>query len=152
MDGKAAAAIIQISKRFPDEPSARKYIEARAWRGTPKCPTCGGTERVTARKNGFYRCNVCRLDFTVRTGTIFGRSHVPLHRWLHAMYLFTAVRHITPVHLSREIEITLKSAAFVIERLREAVASRDIEPQQVNARASGSFRKGDGNPRGRASQ
>ena len=46
------------------------------------------------RKGGFYRCNQCKEDFTVRTGTIFERSHVPLHKWIYAMYLVVTARSV----------------------------------------------------------
>jgi len=82
------------------------------------------THRLTTRKGGFYRCNKCKLDFTVRTGTIFERSHVPLHKWIHAMYLLvTSRKGISSMQLAKEIGITQKSAWFVLQRLREACAT-----------------------------
>jgi transposase-like protein len=91
------------------------------WPAGPVCPTCKKCERITTRKDGFYRCNACKLDFTVRTGTIFERSHVPLHKWLYAMYLLvTSRKGISSLQLGKEIGITQKSAWFVLQRLREA--------------------------------
>ena len=73
------------------------------------------------RKDGYYRCNACKADFTVRTGTIFERSHVPLHKWIYAMYLLvTACKGISSMQLAKEIGITQKSAWFVLHRFREA--------------------------------
>jgi ISXO2-like transposase domain len=61
------------------------------------------------------------LDFTIRTGTIFERSHVPLHKWLYAMYLLvTARKGISSLQLAKEIGVTQKSAWFMLHRLREA--------------------------------
>src|ERR1051326_5946320 len=80
---KSTISTFKLFETFPDEQSARKYIEHRLWPDGVKCPTCKSGERITARKRGFYRCNACKLDFTVRTGTIFGRSHVKLHKWLY---------------------------------------------------------------------
>jgi len=77
---------------FPDQESARTYLEGRLWPNGPRCPACGLGDRITARKDGFYRCNQCKEDFTVRTGTIFERSHVPLHKWIYAMYLLVTAR------------------------------------------------------------
>lgn len=106
---------------FPDAESARTYLEGRLWPEGPKCPVCGLGERITTRKGGYYRCNQCREDFTVRTGTIFERSHVPLHKWIYAMYLLvTARKGISSMQLAKEIGITQKSAWFVLHRLREA--------------------------------
>lgn len=110
---------------FPDQESARSYLEGRLWPNGPRCPVCGRGERITARKNGFYRCNPCKTDFTVLAGTIFKRSHIPLHRLLYAMYfLLPARRHITSRQLAEKIGITQKSAWFVRHRLREPLRGR----------------------------
>jgi transposase-like protein len=85
-----------------------------------------GRERITVRKGGFYRCNQCKEDFTVRTGTIFERSHVPLHKWIYSMYLLvTSRKGISSMQLAKEIGITQKSAWFVLQRLREACGNDD---------------------------
>src|SRR5204863_2176086 len=93
----------------------------RIWPKGSQCPKCHCADRITPRKDGFYRCNACKLDFTVRTATIFERSHVPLHKWVYAMYLLvTSRKGISSMQLSKEIGITQKSAWFVLQRLREA--------------------------------
>jgi transposase-like protein len=121
MPDKITVSTFQLFQMFPDQESARKYLESRLWPDGVKCPFCGHGERITARKNGFYRCNQCNKDFTVRTGTIFERSHIPLHKWVYAMYLLvTARKGISSLQLSKEIGITQKSAWFVLPRLREA--------------------------------
>jgi transposase-like protein len=111
----------QLFKMFPDQDSARLYLESRLWPNGPQCPVCGLGERITVRKGGYYRCNQCQEDFTVRTGTIFERSHVPLHKWLYAMYLLvTARKGISSLQLAKEIGVTQKTAWFLLHRLREA--------------------------------
>lgn len=111
----------ELFKMFPDQESARVYLEGRLWPHGCRCPVCGLGERITARKGGYYRCNQCGEDFTVRTGTIFERSHVPLHKWLYAMYLLvTSRKGISSLQLSKEIGVTQKTAWFVLQRLREA--------------------------------
>lgn len=118
---RSTISTFKLFELFPDEESARKYLEGRLWPNGTTCPECKGKERITTRKDGFYRCNACKVDFTVRTGTIFERSHVPLHKWLYAMYLLvTARKGISSLQLGKEIGITQKSAWFVLHRLREA--------------------------------
>jgi len=118
---RSTISTFQLFAMFPDQESARKHIEAQRWPNGVICPHCGIGERVTARKDGFYRCNACREDFTVRTGTVFERSHIPLHKWLYAMYLLmTARKGISSIQLAKEIGITQKSAWFMLGRLREA--------------------------------
>ena len=109
-------------KRFPDAEAARIYLEAQRWQRGIVCPLCGCFERIQTRKViGYFRCLNCKSDFTVRTGTIFERSHVPLDKWLYAMYmLVTARKGISSLQLSKEIDVTQKSAWFMLQRLREA--------------------------------
>ena len=121
MNDKLTISTFQLFKLFPDQESARLYLESRLWPNGARCPICSAGERVTARKDGYYRCNACSEDFTVRTGTIFERSHVPLHKWVYTMYLLvTSRKGISSLQLSKEIGITQKSAWFVLQRLREA--------------------------------
>jgi transposase-like protein len=125
---KSTISTFQLFELFPDQEAARVYLEGQLWPNGPRCPVCGLGERITARKEGFYRCNKCKEDFTVRTGTIFERSHVPLHKWLYAMYLLvTARKGISSMQLAKEIGITQKSAWFVLGRLREACGGADLK-------------------------
>lgn len=121
MNDNTTISLLQLFQLFPDAESARTYLESRLWPQGVRCPVCAKSERITTRKDGYYRCNACKEDFTVRAGTIFERSHVPLHKWLYAMYLLvTARKGISSLQLSKEIGITQKSAWFVLQRLREA--------------------------------
>jgi transposase-like protein len=118
---KITISTFQLFKMFPNTESGRKYLEGRFWPSGAKCPICKSSDRITSRKGGYYRCNACKKDFTVRTGTIFERSHVPLHKWIYAMYLLVMARKsVSSLQLSKEIGITQKSAWFVLQRLREA--------------------------------
>ena len=114
-------SVFELFKIIPDAEAARLYLESRLWPNGPTCPVCAKGERITTRKGGFYRCNACREDFTVRTGTIFERSHIPLNKWIYAMYmLVTARKGISSLQLAKEIGVTQKSAWFMLHRLREA--------------------------------
>ncbi|MFI5023041.1 MAG: IS1595 family transposase [Alphaproteobacteria bacterium] len=118
---KSTISTFQLFDMFPDAEAARKYLEATMWPQGPVCSECGGKKRITTRKGGFYRCNACKLDFTIRTGTIFGRSHIPLHKWLYAMYLLvTARKGISSVQISKELGIAQSAAWFMLSRIREA--------------------------------
>ena len=118
---KSTISTFELFALIPDQETARVYLETRLWPNGTICPTCEGQDRITTRKGGFYRCNKCKLDFTIRTGTIFERSHVPLHKWVYAMYLMvTARKGISSMQLAKEIGITQKSAWSMLQRLREA--------------------------------
>ena len=111
----------QLFEKFSTEESAIKYVEKRRWPDNTSCPSCNENERITERKNKYYRCNACKLDFSVRTGTIFERSHIPLHKWLYAMnLLMTARKRISSLQLAKEIFVTQKSAWFMLRRIHDA--------------------------------
>ena len=97
-------------------------MELKRWDGKPTCPSCSSKEQIYKRHiAGYYRCPACNLDFTVRTGTIMERSHIPLDKWLYAMYLLTTSRKgISSLQLAKEIGITQKTAWFLLQRIREA--------------------------------
>ena len=125
MNDRLTISTFQFFERYPDAESARIHLEDRRWKGHVVCPHCGCDERISARggkRKGYYRCvGGCGEEFTVRTGTIFERSHVPLHKWLYAMYLVvTARKGVSSLQLSKELGVTQKTAWFVLGRLREA--------------------------------
>lgn len=119
---RSTISIFKLFELFPDQETARLYLGSCLWPDGVRCPFCA-SERITARKGGYYRCNACRdgENFTVRTNTIFERSHIPLHKWVYAMYLVvTARKCISSMQLAKEIGVTQKSAWLMLQRLREA--------------------------------
>ena len=122
--GQITVSTFELFEMIPDSEAARLYLEDRRWGGEPACPLCGAFENISARTGkriGYYRCRDCGGEFTVRTGTIFERSHVPLHKWVYAMYLLvTARKGVSSLQLSKEIGVTQKTAWFMLGRLREA--------------------------------
>ena len=127
--GDTTISTFEFLDMIPDAEAARLYLEDRRWHGSPSCPLCGAFEKITARTGkriGYYRCHDCAGEFTVRTGTIFERSHVPLNKWVYTMYLVvTARKGISSLQLSKEIGVTQKTAWFMLGRLREAVGDDD---------------------------
>ena len=115
-----AISIFELFERFPDEESAKKYLEEKRWGNKPVCPFCGKRHGV----EGYFECGECGKVYTVRTGTIFERSHVPLHKWIFAFYLVvTSRKGISSMQLSKEIGVTQKTAWFMLQRIREACNS-----------------------------
>lgn len=124
---KSTISTFELFEIIPNREVARQYLESRLWPNGPICPACKSGEKITTRKGGFYRCNYGCGDFTVRTGTIFGRSHIPLHKWVYAMYLLvTARKGISSMQLAKEIGVRQASAWFMLQRLREA-CGKDID-------------------------
>jgi transposase-like protein len=111
---------------FHSEEAAYEWVESRIWPGGAVCPHCNGSERISKMQGkstriGTYKCYVCRKPFTVKVGTIFESSHVPLHLWLQAIFLMcSSKKGISSNQLHRTLGITLKSAWFMSHRIREA--------------------------------
>lgn len=122
---------------FHDEQAAFTFVEAIIWPQGPVCPHCGGVERITAItpnpakriRFGLKRCGQCKGQFTVRMGTIFEESKLPMTKWLQAIFLMTASKKGVSAHqLHRTLEITYKSAWFLAHRIREAMRSGELAP------------------------
>ena len=113
---------------YHDEDAARKHLEAIRWPNGPVCPHCGVTDQNRplggeSMGAGWYYCEACKDKFTVRVGTIYERSHIPLHKWLLAFRLMAASKKGMSAHqLHRTLGITYKSAWFLAHRIREAMA------------------------------
>ncbi len=122
MDDKLTISTFQLFQMFPDQEAARVYLEARRWPQGPVCPVCQKGDRITVREGGFYRCNACKEDFTVRTGTIFERSHVPLHKWMRALAI-VAVEGVMPtsIRLAKEAKLRQPTAWAMLKRLKPAL-------------------------------
>lgn len=110
---------------FHDEEKARAYIEASRWNGEPHCPHCGSTRvrRMEGKTQaGMFLCNDCRDKFTVRTGSVMERSHVPLHKWLLATHLMAASKKgMSAKQMERMLGVTYKTAWFLCHRIRDAM-------------------------------
>lgn len=125
---------ILSAPHFHDEEAAYEFIEARIWPDGPICPHCGGCERISkmngkSTRIGTYKCYQCRKPLTVKIGTIFEASHIPLHKWLQAIFLIASSKKgISSNQLHRTLGITLKSAWFLSHRIREAMRTGDLDP------------------------
>ena len=126
---------------FHNEEAAYAYVEARVWPTGPVCPHCGGFDRIgkmggKSTRIGTYKCYQCRKPFTVKVGTIFESSHVPMHYWLQAIYLMCASKKgVSSNQRHRTLGVTLKTAWFMSHRSREAMRSGAWRPSRPSSTA-----------------
>lgn len=131
---------------FQNEQAAFEYVEARLWPNGPVCPHCGNTDRskigrLTGKttRPGLYKCYAktgkdpdakpCRKPFTVRMGSIFESSHLPLHLWLQVIHLFCASKKgIATRQIQRMLNCSMKTAWFLGHRIRLAMEPGTPEP------------------------
>ena len=121
-------------EHLQNEAAAYKWVEAQIWPKGAQCPHCFEQKRVSkmegkATRLGLYKCYACRKQFRVTVGTIFEKSHVPLHLWLQAFYLIAGSKKgISANQLHRTLGVTLKTAWFVGHRIREAMRIGSLVP------------------------
>jgi transposase-like protein len=101
---------------------------------------------------GVYKCYVCRKQFTVKVGTVFEASNLPLHKWLQAVYLMcSSKKGISSNQLGRTLGIQVRSAWFLSHRIREAMRSGSLAPMAGIVEADETFigrKKGEPKRRG----
>lgn len=130
--------------RYSNEDAAREYLEQSRWPDGIHCPLCGSVDRIIpmtmknkpSKKNpepkevkGYYHCGSCRKKFTVKTGTVYERSHIPLHKWLLATHLLCSSKKGMSAHqLHRMLGLTYKTAWFMAHRIREAMIDGNPDP------------------------
>lgn len=124
---------ILSAPHFHNEEAAYAYVESRVWPHGPVCPKCGviGNSHKMGGKStrvGVYKCRDCRKPFTVKIGTIFEASHIPMRVWLQAIFLIASSKKgMSSNQLHRALGVTLKSAWFLSHRIREAMKDNDLE-------------------------
>ena len=129
---KSFASMLQA---LPTDTACREYLELKRWNGTPACPHCGVVDanhyklNVKGEFKGMYKCRSCKERFTVTVGTMFEGSPIPLRKWFIAAYIFSAHKKgISSHQLSRDLDVTQKTAWFMLHRLRLAFADTTNEP------------------------
>ncbi|HEY8193966.1 MAG TPA: IS1595 family transposase, partial [Hyphomicrobium sp.] len=130
---------------FHNETAAFEKLESLIWPLGPVCPHCGGKDRIYklqgvrtkpskkhpkgVERPGLKKCGHCRKQFTIRIGTIFEDSHIPLHKWFQAMHLMcSSKKGISSHQLHRTLELTYEAAWFMSHRIREAMRSGAFSP------------------------
>jgi transposase-like protein len=112
---------------FLTEANAFAYVEARLWPNGPVCPHCGETARIgrlngKTTRPGLHKCYACKKPFTVRMGTLFEDSHLPLHLWLQVIHLMCASKKgIATRQIQRMLNCSMKTAWFLGHRIRLAM-------------------------------
>jgi transposase-like protein len=116
-----------------NEEAAIEYVEARLWPDGPVCPHCGTISEAARAKGkttrpGLWNCRACRKPFSVRIGTVFESSHIPLHIWLQTIYLFSSSKKgISTRQLQRTFGGSMKTAWFLGHRVREAMTELGLD-------------------------
>src|SRR5215204_4916015 len=118
-------------KHFHNEAAAVARLESIVWPNGPVCPHCGNADpkrhyqiKGKTARPGLRTCAECRKQFTVKVGTVFEKSHIPLRKWFQAAQLMASSKKGISAHqMHRTLEVSYKTAWFIEHRLREAMRS-----------------------------
>jgi transposase-like protein len=123
-------------KTFTNEAAARAHFEKMRWPDGPICPHCGTIDEATelrgeSTRAGLYKCRACQKPFTATMGTLYEKSHIPLHKWLLATHLMTASKKGISAHqLWRMLGFgSYRTAWFMAHRIREGM--RELFPEET---------------------
>ncbi len=130
------AASVLNAPHFQNEEAAFEYVESKLWPNGPTCPHCGnanagriGRLQGKTTRLGLRKCYECKKPFTVRQGTIFESSHLPLHLWLQVIHLMCASKKgISTNQVQRMLDCSMKTAWFLTHRIREAMKDGGLDP------------------------
>ncbi len=127
-DDRKHLSVFEFFELLPDEQTAIDLFTSVRWPDGVICPRCKSARTKQIAKQNRHNCNDCRRQFSVRTGTIFERSKIPLRKWFYALYLFQIARKgVSSIQLGKELGIEQKSAWRMLHKIREAMAP---DPEQ----------------------
>lgn len=113
-------SLISLANHFSSEKRCRDFITEQRWGKKVVCPFCG-SEHVYVCKNGDnqFKCGSCLKRFSCLVGTVFQKTKLPLKKWFMAMYLVSSHKKgISSHQLSRDINVTQKTAWYILHKLR----------------------------------
>ena len=112
--------LIDFQMKFTDEQACRNWLADKRWgENNAICPHCKSNNYCKHSSRDIYTCKDCKKQYTVRVGTVFEDSRLPLFKWFVAIYLFISMKKgISSIQLAKYIEITQKTAWFMLQKLK----------------------------------
>src|SRR5258706_7282232 len=118
----------QAIRYFSDEQVCIDTVAALRWPNGPVCPKCGNGEHYFLGTQKRWKCKKWSKQFSVKVGTIFEDSPIPLDKWLAALWMLVNCKNgVSSYEVGRDLGITQKSAWFVLHRLRLALQMGSME-------------------------
>lgn len=121
--------LLSLTDYFNDNEKCKDAIAESRWAdGDVVCPYCG-EHHCKKSKNGRFHCKKCNHNFSCTVGTIFENTKLPLRKWFMAMYLISSHKKgISSHQLSRDIEVTQKTAWYMLQKIRLLFPQTDETP------------------------
>jgi transposase-like protein len=134
----SSALVEEIPLACCDENAAVEFLERQRWGSTPACVKCGSVEvyKMADAKTGernrrfLWRCRDCKEQYTVRIGTVYEESRIELRHWCYAFWrACTSKKGVSALEIKRHCQISYKSALFLMNRIRFAMAPDPVHPK-----------------------
>ena len=123
------SSFIQFQAMYPDEQSCIRLLEQARWGDTPVCTRCGHGKVYRLKGGKLLKCAGCKERFSVKLGTIFEESRLPLNKWMYVMYLFANHRKGLSSHqVGRDIGVTRNAVVGKVRRLDLSYRRQPAEP------------------------
>ena len=120
----------EFQKQFPDDEACLRHLMVTRYGGLETdCPKCGAPAKFyRMTRERAYECQHCRYQLHPTAGTFMHRTHLPLHKWFYAMFLFSMSRHgVAAKELERQLDISYPTAWRMAHKIREHMAETDGE-------------------------
>src|ERR1700679_1939518 len=118
-------SLYQLMNTIPDEAAAIAHFTAIRWSNGAFCPHCGSTKVYHFSDKKAHKCGDCRQRGSIKVGTMFEDSKIPLRKWLMAiLYLTSHKKCIASTQLAEDIEAAEKTAWYMLHRLRHAATTK----------------------------
>jgi transposase-like protein len=122
--------LLEAVQYFSDLGVATQHVAATRWPDGPVCPKCGVLDKdhYYLKSRRLWKCRACKKQFSVKVGTIFEDSPIPLTKWLPAMWIIANAKNgVSSCEIHRAIGVTQKTAWFMMHRIRLAMQQGSIE-------------------------
>ncbi len=120
-------SLFDLFATFPDEQSCLDHLRELRWRDGEFCPYCGDNRVYHFSDRKTFKCGACRKRFSIKVGTLFEDTKLPLRKWFMAIWLMTnQPKGIASTTLAKDLKVTQKTAWFVMHRLRHAAQTRSF--------------------------
>ena len=120
-------SLFDLMAAIPDEQTAIDHFTAIRWRNGKFCPHCVGKKIYTFSDKRTHKCADCRKRFSIKVGTIFEDTKIPVRKWLMAIWFMTShKKSIASTQLAKDIDVTQKTAWFMMHRLRHAATTKSF--------------------------
>ncbi len=114
-------SLIDLFQAFPNEQACIDHLRTIRWRNGEFCPHCGHDKVYEFSDKRTFKCAQCRQRFSIKVGTVFADTKLPLRKWFAAIWLITNhPKGIASTTLAKDLKVTQKTAWFVLHRLRHA--------------------------------